>query len=190
MKLSEKQQEMLTFIEDFVATNNYPPTYEEIRAGLNISAKSLVHYHLNILEEAALLSRSPNTPRSIRLLGDRGTFRVPVANQAEDEAIALTRDIVSEDDNLYALKVEGDALLDDLINDGDVVVIQRQSQVQNGEMVALRLVDQDQTTIKRYYRENGHVRLESAHPQREARLVKPETVEIQGKVMAVIRKVD
>jgi repressor LexA len=202
MRISDKQRQMLAFIENFVGENGYPPTHEEIRAGLQISTKSLVNYHLEVLEGAALLSRSPNTPRGIRLAGERETFRVPIAGDlaaappagsagllAEQDVIELTCDIVSNTENLYALKVQDDSLIDALVSDGDIVIVQRQSQVKNGDFVAVRLREQNRTTLKHYYRENGHVRLQPANPTLEPVLVKPEAVRIEGKVMAIIRQV-
>ena len=199
--VSDKQREMLAFIENFVTEKGYPPTLEEIRTGLDISTKSLVNYHLEALETAGLLSRSPNTPRGIRLNNENETFRVPfayrpvdnrpgmAANIDEQDAIELTCDITPNDHDLYALKVEGEAFLDALVNDGDIVIMQQQNQAHNGEMVAVRLLEQGQTTLKRFYRENGHVRLEPANPSLEPIIVSPDAVEIQGKVMAIIRRV-
>ncbi len=201
MRISDKQKQMLAFIEDFVGENGYPPTHEEIKTGLKISTKSLVNYHLEALEGAALLSRSPNTPRGIRLANERETFSIPLTRSSiaapaanrldldEQDAIELTCDIVSNSDNLYALKVQGNAMLDALVNDGDVVVIQRQSQVKNGDFVAVRLLEQDCTTLKHYYRENGHIRLQPANPTLGPVLVKPNALRIEGKVMAIIRQV-
>lgn len=199
MQISDKQKQMLAFIESFVGTNGYPPTHEEIRTGLSISTKSLVNYHLEALEGAALLSRSPNTPRGIRLAGERETFSVPltggltaapVADMVDinPEVIELTCDIVANDHNLYALKVQGDSMLDALVNDGDIVVIRRQNQVKNGDLMAVKLLDEDRTTLKHYYRENGHVRLQPANPTLGPHLVKPNTVQVEGKVMAIIRQ--
>lgn len=202
MKISDKQNEMLAFIEGFVQENGYPPTYEEIRTGLNISSKSLVNYHLDVLENSGLLTRSPNTPRGIRLTGESDTVLVPfmgrisagpptVFVQDENrEAIELTYDIVPNGDNLFALKVEGDSMMDALVNDGDIVVMQQQAEARNGEMVAVQLTDRNETTLKRYYRENGHVRLQPANPTMDALFVSPEAVAIQGKVVAIIRQVD
>jgi repressor LexA len=201
MQISDKQKEMLAFIENFVGENGYPPTHEEIRTGLNISTKSLVNYHLEALESAALLSRSPNTPRGIRLKSERETFSVPLAGNLttsplansnginEQAVIELTCDIVSKTRNLYALKVQGDSMLDALVNDGDIVIIQRQNQAKNGDLVAVRLIEQNQTTLKHYYRENGHVRLQPANPTLKPVLVKPNAVQVEGKVMAIVRQV-
>jgi repressor LexA len=202
MKISDKQREMLAFIERFVEEKGYPPTYEEIRTGLKISSKSLVNYHLEVLENAALLTRSPNTPRGIRLHGESDTVQVPLMGRiaagpptdfvVEDnrEAIELTYDIVPNRDDLYALKVEGDSMVDALVHDGDIVVMQHQVEAENGEMVAVRLIEQNETTLKRFYRENGHVRLQPAHPTMEPLIVSPEAVAVQGKVVAIIRQVN
>jgi repressor LexA len=201
MQISDKQKGMLAFIENFVGENGYPPTHEEIRTGLNISTKSLVNYHLEALESAALLSRSPNTPRGIRLKSEREAFSVPLAGNLttsplansnginEQAVIELTCDIVSNTRNLYALKVQGDSMLDALVNDGDIVIIQRQNQAKNGDLVAVRLLEQNRTTLKHYYRENGHVRLQPANPTLKPVLVKPNAVQVEGKVMAIVRQV-
>lgn len=201
MQVSQKQQEMLAFIEDFVERHGFPPTHEEIRVGLQISTKSLVNYHLEALEEAALLSRSPNTPRGIRLHSEAQTVRVPLVNSLlmppknvypknEQEYIELTYDIVPYAHNLFALKVQGDVMLDALVSDGDVVVIQQQGQVKNGELAAVRLIPQNRTTLKRYFCENGQVRLQPANPKLKPLIVKPEAVRVEGKVMAIIRQVN
>ncbi|MBE7469528.1 MAG: repressor LexA [Anaerolineae bacterium] len=199
MRISDKQKQMLAFIETFVGKNGYPPTHEEIRAGLKISTKSLVNYHLEALAGASLLSRSPNTPRGIRLANEREPFTVPLTSSPmlldnsadfdEQDVVELTCDIVSNTPDLYALKVQGDSMMDALVNDGDIVIIQRQNQAKNGELVAVRLLEQDCTTLKHYYRENGHVRLQPANPTLEPILVKPTAVQVEGKVMAIIRQV-
>ena len=200
--ISEKQREMLAFIEDFVDRHGYPPTYEEIRVGLAISTKSLVNYHLDALQSAELLTRAPNTPRGIRLTGEGGRRRVAMMAEIEtdilpvlteldpQDVIELTYDIVPNGDNLYAVKVQNGSLLDALVNEGDILIMQPQTQAQNGELVAARLIGQDETTFRRYYRENGHVRLQPDNPTMEALFVEPDAVQVQGKVVAVIRQVE
>jgi len=200
--ISDKQREILAFIEDFVVKYGYPPTYEEIRVGLDISTKSLVNYHLEALEDAALLARVPNTPRGIRLTHDSSRVRVPVVDTlAVDSAplpdelepqqmLELTYDIVPNGRDLYALKVQDSSMIDALVNEGDILILQPQSETKNGELVAARLVGQDRTTLRRYYRENGHVRLEPDNPAAAPLIVSPEAVEVHGKVVAVIRQVE
>lgn len=204
MRISHKQKKMLAFIEDFVGENRYPPTLEEIRTGLNISSKSLVNYHLTALESAALLSRSPNKSRGIRLAAENDPIRVPfltpeteaVAEKTDEidveTAIALTSDIVPCRHDLYALHVPDDSMIDALVNQGDVVILQGQTHAENGDMVAVRLAGQPATLLKRYYRDakSDHVRLESARPDLTPIIVPPEMVKIQGKVVTVIRQIE
>jgi repressor LexA len=192
---------MLAFIEEFMDEHGYPPTYEEIRVGLQISTKSLVNYHLEALENAGSITRSPNTPRGIRLTQENDVIRVPLNGAGPfappaalgeleaQEAIELTCDIVPNGENLYAFKVQDNSLLDALVDQGDIVIMQPHTQAKNGEMVAARLIEQGQTTIRRYYRENGHVRLQADNPTMEAIIVAPDKVQVQGKVVAVIRQV-
>jgi repressor LexA len=193
--LSDKQEAMLAFIEEFVDENGYPPTYEEIKQGLNISTKSLVDYHLDVLENAACITRVPNTPRGIRLknegagLMQAGNASLPALSS--EEIVELTYDIVTNNNNLYALRVQEDIENNDaFVQVGDIVILQRQPRVDNGDMAAVRLLKEGQTTIKRYFRENGHVRLQAVKENRAPLILKPEAVEIQGKVLAVIRQAD
>jgi repressor LexA len=200
--LTNKQQAILNFIEEFVATRHYPPTYEEIRVGLGLSTKSLVDYHLTALEEAGYIRRDRLTPRGLRLAkGD--SFQVPLVGSIgaslpatfytdlATEALVLTRDIVPEQDGLFALKVRGTSMIDAMVNDGDIVVMKKQAEAHNGDMVAARLVDRDETTLKYFFRDEPHrVRLQPANPTLRPIFTHPANVEIQGRVVAVIRRVN
>ena len=203
IKISDKQEQMLAFIEEFVQENGYPPTYEEIRTGLKISTKSLVDYHLGVLENADFITRIPNTPRGLRLTTAeaRGSAQAAkssaksaksnfagLGNLSQDEIVELTLNVVCDDTNLYALKVEESDVVGAFVNKGDIIILQQQNGVQNGEMVVARLPTKGQTALGRYYRENGHVRLESAHSALQSMVVAPDALEIQGKVVAVIRQ--
>jgi repressor LexA len=199
--VSDKQREILAFIERFIEEKGYPPTYEEIRVALEISSKSLVDYHLGVLESAELLTRSPNTPRGIRLHQTESTVSVPVMVETPpkqvlsalselnpEDVIELTYDIVPSGQNLYALRVQNGARLEALLNEGDILIMQPQTRAKNGELVAARLLDRNELTFRRYYRENGHVRLQPDNPMMQPFIVKPHAVEVQGKVVAVIRQ--
>lgn len=194
--INNKQGEMLAFIKSFVSKNGYPPTHEEIKTGLNISTKSLVNYHLQALENAALLTRIPNTPRGLRLTGGNNThFSASKPTHSSNNAamfdvLQLTYGMVNNNTDLYAVKSVNDTVVNSQTNQGDVVILQRQNHAQNGEMVAVRLANRNETTLKRYYRENGHVRLESANAVTDALIIEPKSVEIQGKVVAIIQEVD
>jgi repressor LexA len=199
--LSQRQNEIRSFIMAFIGKNGYPPTHEEIRQGLKMSTKSLVNHHLRALEKKGFIEREPDTPRAIKLLDGLRSFKVPllghIAASAEPisfsdddyEEIELTPDIVKEQEGLYALRVKGDSMMDALINDGDIVVMRHQGVAEVGEMVAVRLKDRDETTLKRFYPEGKRVRLQPANPRVKPIFAHPAKVEIQGKVMAVIRQV-
>jgi repressor LexA len=203
--LTRRQREVLDFIYEFVEENGYPPTHEEIQFEVGLSSKSHVHFYLKALEREGCIERAPNIPRGIRLTGKfgRGRFaniiEVPFLGQiaagepisfsdAGHETIELTRDIVRDGEGLYALRVKGDSMIDALIKDGDIVVMKHQQEAGNGEMVAVWLRDRDETTLKRFYWEQGRVRLQPANPTVSPLYVHPANVEIQGKVVAVIRQ--
>ena len=203
--LTAKQQAMLSFIEQFVNERHYPPTYEEIRVGLGLSTKSLVDYHLNALEAAGRIQRDPWTPRGLRVRSGNaftdGSYAIPLLGHigaslpttfytdATAEALILTRDMVPEQDDLYALKVRGTSMIDAMVGDGDIVVMKKQSMAKDGEMVAVRLLDRDEMTLKHFYREAGRIRLQPANPTMRPIYTHPANCEIQGRVVAVIRQV-
>lgn len=111
-----------------------------------------------------------------------------------DSGIDIARSLLPQGDNisdLYALKVQGDSMIDAMVNDGDVVVMKRTNQARNGEMVAIWLNDRDETTLKYFYLENGRVRLQPANPAMQPIIINdPKTVEVQGKVVLVIRQLE
>ena len=199
--ISEKQETILAFIETFTAENKYPPTYEEIRAGLGISSKSLVNYHLEALENAQLISRVPNTPRGIQLRQTGQHVQLPLASAlpglAESDqphlnqldVLELTFDCITGQGNLFALQVSDHDPADDFAQNGDIVILQQQSCARNGELLALKLPGL-KTSFRRYFRENGHVRLKSHDLAQADIIAKPTEVQIKGKVLAVIRQAD
>jgi repressor LexA len=148
------------------------------------------------LEAAALIARIPNTPRGLKLLykadTDRGMTKVvadfPQLDQ--DDVLELTYGMVTNDSNLYAIKVDRDQIISAEVDDGDIIILQRQAHALNGELVAVRLLKQDEITLKQYYRENGHVRLESVETDLETLIVAPDGVKVEGKVVAIIRQLD
>jgi repressor LexA len=198
--LTTKQQAILNFIQDFMTKHHYPPTYEEIRCGLGLSTKSLVDYHLTALEEAGLISRDRATPRGLRLVNGEA-FVVPFAGSIgaslpttffadlTNEALVLTRDIVPEQEGLFALKVRGTSMIDAMVDDGDIVVMKKQAEAKNGDMVAARLIDRDEMTLKYFFLEPDRVRLQPANPTLGPIYTHPNNLEIQGRVVAVIRRV-
>lgn len=214
-KLSDRQHKMLDFIRKFSAQNGYPPSIREIGKAVDISSTSVVNYNLNRLVEHGYLDRDQNVSRGIRLtekLAEQITelVRVPLVGRifasepvplpgtdsamfSSDEAIEITQDLLSggAKEELFALEVKGDSMVDAMVNDGDIVVMQRQPEWRNGDMVAVWLKDREETTLKHIYREGSTVRLQPANPTMQPIIVEnPETLEVQGKVMLVVRQLN
>jgi repressor LexA len=209
MALTEKQQRIFNFVRKFIRENQYPPTIREIGAMVNISSTSVVNYNLDALQREGCITRDRTISRGIRLVESvmesaadlvkipllgriaAGT-PIPVPDsdfEAEGgETIALTRDIVKDQPGIYALRVRGDSMIDALINDGDIVIMKHQKEARNGDLVAVWLRDEKETTLKRFYLEDGRVRLQPANPTMKPIYVQPDNVEIQGKVVVVIRQ--
>ncbi len=184
----------------------------EIGKEVGISSTSVVNYNLCILAREGLIQRDREISRGLRVI-DRGTkvgdafvglVRIPMLGtivsgkplplpgeglgQFEGEAISLTRDIVQDRDGLFALIVKGDSMLDDSIFDGDIVVMKKQENAENGEMVAVWLRNEKATTLKRLYREKNSIRLQPMNPNMKPRYEDPSNVQVQGKVVVVIRQ--
>ncbi len=208
MDLSPRQKKILEFIREFTRENHYPPTIREIGEAVGISSTSVVSYNLNVLQEKGYLVRDREISRGLRLVEDAGEYTsqivkvpllgriaagepipIPGAEPFKGETIELTRDILKEEKGIYALEVQGNSMIDALIHDGDIVVMKHQREAMNGDLVAVWLKDKGETTLKRFYLEEGRVRLQPANPTMKPIYVDPADVEIQGKVVMVIRKV-
>lgn len=208
MALSERQRKILEFIKSFALDNGYPPTIREIGEAVDISSTSVVNYNLNALQNEGYIVRDRTVSRGIRLRESLNELRaaadliqvpllgriaagvpIPVPEDAfAGEVIELTRDIVPAGNDIYALQVRGDSMVDAFINDGDVVVMHYQETAQDGDMVAAWLVNEEETTLKRYFHEGNRVRLQPENSQMQPIYVAPGNLQIQGKVLAVIRQ--
>lgn len=203
--LSDKQARILDFIQGFHAKNQRPPTNREIGRGVGIRSTSHVNYHLRILEEKGHIERIRNTSRGLRLKGgvhsDGDIRMVPfwgrIAAGAPIEAVGINDEVVPvaaeyAPEGTYALKVRGQSMIDALIDDGDIVIVKPVETAENGEMVVATLTDASganpEATLKRFYREKDRIRLQPANSQMMPIYVEPARVHIQGKVMAVLRK--
>jgi repressor LexA len=183
---------------------------------VGISSTSVVNYNLNRLVEEGYLDRDQNVSRGIRLT-DRiaqaavqlsDVIRIPIVGRifasepvllpgtdspmfGSDEAIELTRDLVGTTEGLFALQVKGDSMVDAMVRDGDIVVMRREPEWRNGDMVAVWLKDKEETTLKHIYREGPRVRLQPANPTMKPIVIEdPATLEVQGKVMLVVRQMN
>jgi repressor LexA len=200
---------MLEFIEEFLDEHGYPPTVRDIQHGCDISSTSVVKYNLDRLSEAGHLTRDSEVSRGLAIPGGRSSrtpetvavplmgtiaagspFPLPQSDAWTDaglEQIDLPQAIVGRGDGVYALKVKGDSMIDALIGDGDLVIMESTNQVRNGQMAAVRLVDEDATTLKYFYPEGSRVRLQPANSQMEPIYCDAANVEVMSRVLAVWR---
>ena len=214
-RVSKKQRNILEFVGEYINDNGYPPSMREIGAAAGISSTSVVSYNLDRLEEAGYIVRDREVSRGLRLAGageervtSSGVLRLPLLGRIVagepvpvpssdfalmgDESIEVSRELLGDPEDLYALEVEGDSMVDALVNDGDIVIMRHQERVENGEMEAVWLRGEGEVTLKRFYQEHGgRVRLQPANPTMGPIYVDdPGRVVVQGKVVMVIRKLD
>lgn len=207
MAITKRQKQVLDFIAGFIEENGYSPSYEEIARGLELASLATVHKHIAALEAKHYLKRGFNQSRSldmapkyyqevrrtrpgatgldIPLLG-RIAAGSPVESLAGTDRLDLA-DFAGHE-NIYALEVRGDSMIDDHICSGDMVLVENTQQVRNGEIV-VALVRGSETTLKRFYKESEtHARLQPANAQMEPIVVPLSDLKIQGRVLAVLRK--
>ena len=206
-ELSTKQSRILDFLRRFLEDKGYPPSIRDIVKGCKISSTSVVEYNLRILEREGYLRRDREVSRGIELSPrNRGIVRVPVIGciaagepipvpsadtwsaLGAAESLELTQELTRGKEGVYALKVKGTSMVDALINDGDLVLMQHVETAENGEMVAVWLKREKEATLKKIYLEPGRIRLQPANEEMKPIYADPEDVEIQGKVIGIIRK--
>lgn len=208
--LSVRQQRILGFIRRFSEHHGYPPTVRDILRGCGVSSTSVVSYNLEVLEKKGYINRHPEISRGIELLSrsldSLSSMPVPVIGQiaagepipvpgpdtwdsiSPAETLEVAADLTRGKTNLYALKVKGNSMVDDLISDGDIVLMQHVGVVENGETAAVWLKSEREVTLKKVYLERDRVRLQPANSQMQPMYAGTDNVEIQGKVIAVIRQ--
>lgn len=201
------RNEILGFIRGFTEKNGYTPTMGEIQRGLKISSKSVVNYHLQALEKEGLIKKDSQVhrginisgfgrmARSVPLLGTIAAGRpIPVPSEETWHSVALDTvdipaDFLPSGGQFYALQVKGTSMIDALVDDGDIVILDTATSADDGEMVAAWISDQKETTLKKLYREKGRIRLQPANRTMDPIYVEPDNIQIQGKVVAVLRKI-
>ncbi|MGM9680701.1 MAG: transcriptional repressor LexA [Eubacteriales bacterium] len=200
-KLTDKEREMLNFITDFTRQNSYPPSVRDIQKGLGIKSTSTVHNYIERLTEKGVLNKSSGKSRSLRpgelspaqksyatipLLG-KVTAGMPILAVENIEGYLdfplVKRSYREAPGSLFALRVSGESMIEAGIMDGDIIVVQKEDVAENGEIV-VAMVD-DSATVKTFYRENGHFRLQPRNPRMDPIIVDDCT--ILGKVISVMR---
>ncbi len=199
LPLTKRQREILDYLNDFIQQHGYAPSLEEIGRRFGLSSLATVHKHLTNLQEKGFIKRSWNRSRSVELIPARvGTRSVevpllgyvaagaPIEAIAGAETINIPEDLVGKRDT-YVLRVKGDSMIDEQIRDGDLVIVEDRKTAENGEMV-IALVSGADVTLKKFYREQGRIRLQPANPAMQPMLFDPEQIQVQGVVIGVMRR--
>ena len=202
--VSHTREKILNFIHEFVDERGYAPTVRDILKGCSISSTAVVQHHLNMLEREGHIHRDPEVFRSIQLLDRSSIVRIPLFGSIAAgepipvpgsetwemeplETLDLTDDLTQGKKDIYALRVKGLSMIDALIDDGDIVLMQSANTANDGEMVAVWLKDRQEVTLKKFFREHNQIRLQPANSQMKPIFSVPSNVEIQGRVVGVIR---
>jgi len=207
MALSQRQKAILDCIRTFILDNGYPPSIREIGEAVSISSTSVVNYNLNALQRAGLIERDKTVSRGIKLVNSpeakpdfTNMISVPLLGHIAagqpidlpegaypDDTVEVPQSLLKDSKDVFALKVKGVSMIDALINDGDLVLMKPTKTANNGDMVAVWLTDRDETTLKRFYNEGKKIRLQPENSTMKPIYVDPSVVDIQGKVVAVMR---
>jgi repressor LexA len=205
MALTKRQKQVLDFIGNFVDDNGYCPSFEEIARGLDLASLATVHKHISVLEGKNYLKRGFNQSRSLELtpkyiqeqrrvrpalaeIPMLGRIAAGVPVEAVEQREVLNFADFAGDGNTFALEVRGNSMIDDHICDGDVILLERVTQARDGDIVVALVAGTD-TTLKRFYRESADtIRLQPANAALKPILVPARDVQIQGRLLAVLRK--
>jgi repressor LexA len=199
--LTKVQKEIFDYIENFIRTRGYAPSMEEIARHFRYTSLATVHKHLTHLQQKKLIRRKKNSSRSIELVpvdSDQQGWEVPLLGFVAagrpieaiqmNEVISVPPDMVARRGKTYVLQVRGDSMIDEQIRDGDYVIVEDRQTAENGEVV-IALIDKEETTLKKFYREkNGSIRLQPANRTMKALSIPSERVRIQGIVIGILRK--
>ena len=200
MELTGRQQEIWTFLVEYVDRHGYPPTVREIGEAVGLASPSTVHAHLANLERAGLLRRDPTKPRALELVGRMQEVAVlpklPLVGQVAAGGPLLAEENVEDEIAVpetlrgdFLLRIKGDSMVDAGILDGDLVVVRSSQDARSGEIVVALAGDDesaDEATVKTFYRERGRVRLQPENSAMEP--IYADHVQVLGKVVGVFRQ--
>jgi repressor LexA len=205
MAITRRQRQVYDYISDFVQKRGYSPSFEEIGEGLGLSSLATVHKHVSNLEKKALLTRDYNRSRSIDLLPPKGRLKQamsvntglvlpllgriaagqPIEAVQTPETISLADFVRSKE--VFVLEVRGDSMQDEAILNGDYVLVEKSKTAHNGDIV-VALIERADATLKRFYKEGDKIRLQPSNVSMKPIIVPAASVEIQGRVIGVLRK--
>jgi len=195
--LTKKQKDVLDFIKQYYSKHKYAPSLEEIKKHLKIASVSTAHFHIKKLQEKGFLRKEDNQPRAISVFESEKMINVPLMGNIaagqpieaikEKETIAIPQSKLPNSGNFYALRVIGNSMIEENINDGDVVLVKQQDTAENGQKI-VALIDNYETTLKKFYKERGHIRLQPANRTMDPIIISKQTpLTIQGIVIDVIK---
>ena len=196
MYLTKRQREIFEYLKEHIKSEGYAPSIMEIGERFNLSSPATVHRHLAHLESKGMIRKHPNQSRGIELIdgpASPGNYRLfgsiaagkPLEVLEGREMLSILP--VPTDKDTFVLRVNGNSMIEDHIKDGDYVIVEKRDVAENGETV-IALIDNDRATLKRFYREQGHVRLQPANSEMRPIIVKDGKFKIQGVVIGVMRK--
>ena len=204
-KLSKRQQDILDFIKEEVKSKGYPPSVREIGLAVGLASSSTVHGHLERLETKGLIRRDPTKPRAIEILDLEEDSHIPkskvinvpligkvtagmpiTAIENVEEYFPLPEHLAGYDQQVFMLEISGESMIDAGIHDGDYVIVRQQKTAQNGDIV-VAMTEEDEATVKRFYKEKNHFRLQPENPTMEPIIL--ENVSILGKVIGLYREI-
>jgi repressor LexA len=203
-KLSKRQQEILDFIKNEVKTKGYPPSVREIGEAVGLASSSTVHGHLARLEKKGLIRRDPTKPRAIEILDAeddniprQNVINVPIVGKVTagtpitaieniEEYFPLPERLAPSDEQVFMLEVMGDSMIEAGILDGDYVIVRQQQSALNGEIV-VAMTDENEATVKRFFKEKDYIRLQPENSSMEPIILRDVT--ILGKVIGIYREI-
>ena len=196
--LTKRQKEVLDFVESYSQKKGYSPSFEEIRKHLKLASVSTIHFHISKLKEGGYLGKTENNARAISVASKEPMVKIPLLGTIaagepieaiqDKEMIAIPKSKVPSSSEVYALRVVGSSMIDENINDGDIVLVRQQETAENGQKV-VALIDNYKATLKKFYKERGHIRLQPANKTMEPLIIRNgRDVSIQGIVLDVIRE--
>ena len=179
MHLTKRQREIYEYLKDHIRSRGYAPSIAEIGKQFHLSSPATVHKHLTHLEEKGLIRKQQNLSRAIEIIPESGntlSYHVlgeiaagkPIEALDQLEVVDLLPD--AGDKDIFVLRVKGNSMIEDHIQSGDYVIVERRNVAENGETV-VALSDNERATLKRFYRENGRIRLQPAHPGMKLSLI-------------------
>ncbi|MEK5231273.1 transcriptional repressor LexA [Lysinibacillus sp. FSL K6-0232] len=202
-KVSKRQEDILAFIKEEVRTKGYPPSVREIGEAVGLASSSTVHGHLARLEQKGLIRRDPTKPRAIEILEPEESVQkqhvihVPLVGKVTagspitaieniEEYFPLPDAYGTSEDQLFMLEIMGESMIEAGILDGDLVIVKQRSTADNGDIV-VAMTDEDEATVKRFFKEKNHFRLQPENSTMEPIIV--DQVSILGQVVGLYRRV-